>query len=172
MKKNYLLAGSLLAISCYTNGQAIQLPFGFDKCDTIGTALTTEKYMGKESVSLKSGAIYTKNVDFKDGIIEVDMSFPQQRSFPGLGFRMQDLSNFENFYVRPHQSGNPDATQYTPVFNGQAAWQLYYGEGYSKAFTFTFNAWHHIKIDVHGLQAEIYIDDMQNPLTKVKELKR
>ncbi len=172
MKKSYLLAGFLLAISYYTNSQAIKLPFGFDKWDTIGTTLTKETYMGKESVLLKSGGIYTKNVDLKDGIIEVDMSFAEQRSFPGLAFRMQDLSNFENFYVRPHQSGNPDATQYTPVFNGQAAWQLYYGEGYSKVFIFKFNAWHHIKIDVHGLQAEIFIDDMQTPLFKVPELKR
>lgn len=80
------------------------------------------------------------------------------------------MSNFENFYVRPHQSGNPDATQYTPVFNRQAGWQLYHGEGYSKAFTFKFNQWHHVKIDMHGLQAEIYFDDMESPLIKVAEL--
>jgi len=172
MKKNRLLASFLLTISSSLNSQSIKLPFGFDNWDTAGTILNPETYMGKESVLLKSGGIYTKKVDFKDGVIELDMSFPQGRGFPGLGFRMQDLSNFENFYVRPHQSGNPDATQYTPVFNGQAAWQLYYGDGYSKAFTFSFNAWHHIKIDVHGLQAEIYIDDMQTPLYKVSELKR
>lgn len=83
---------------------------------------------------------------------------------------MQDINNFENFYVRPHQSGNPDATQYTPIFNGQAGWQLYHGEGYSKAFTFKFDQWHHVKIELHGLQAEIYIDDMQTPLIKVTEL--
>src|SRR6266542_3319608 len=172
MKKLCLLTVLLLASFCYATGQAIKVPFESDKWDTIGTTLNTETYMCKESILLKSGAIYTKDVDLRDGVIEVDMSFPQVRSFPGIAFRMQDLNNFENFYVRPHQSGNPDATQYTPVFNGQAGWQLYYGEGYSKAFTFKFNEWHHIKIDVHGLQAEIYIDDMQTPLIKVPELKR
>src|SRR6185295_871510 len=61
-----------------------------------------------------------------------------------------------------------DATQYTPVFNGSAAWQLYYGEGYGGAFPFRFNEWHHVKIELHGLQAEFYIDD--SLVIKVKEL--
>ena len=32
--------------------------------------------------------------------------------------------------MRPHQVGNPDAIQYTPVFNGLSAWQLYHGDGF------------------------------------------
>jgi hypothetical protein len=172
MKKLCMLAGVLAAVFLSATGQAIRVPFDLGKWDTIGTALNKETYKGKESVLLKSGAIYTKGLDFRDGVIEVDMSFPQQRGFPGIGFRMQDISNFENFYVRPHQSGNPDASQYTPVFNGLAGWQLYHGDGYTKAFTFKFNEWHHVKIDVHGLQAEIYIDDMETPFIKVTELKR
>src|SRR5688572_27161880 len=170
MKKIYLLAGFLLSGFLYATGQAIKIPFEMDKWDTIAATLNKQTYMGKESVLLKSGGIFTKNVDLRDGVIEVDMSFPQQRGFPGIAFRMQDLNNFENFYVRPHQSGNPDATQYTPVFNGHAGWQLYHGEGYSKAFPFKFDQWHHVKIELHGLQAEIYIDDMQTPSIKVTEL--
>lgn len=172
MKKLCLVASLLSAVYLTATGQAITVPFGLDKWDTIGTALNKETYKGKESVLLKSGGIMTRGIDFRDGILEVDISFPQQRGFPGIGFRVQDISNFENFYVRPHQSGNPDATQYTPAFNGLTGWQLYHGEGYTKPFTYKFNEWHHIKIDIHGLQAEIYIDDMQTPLIKVTELKR
>lgn len=172
MKKLCLVAGYIATAFLNTAGQTVKVPFKLDKWDTIGTTLNIETYKGKEAVLLKSGGLVTKNVDLRDGTIELDMSFPQQRGFPGIAFRMQDMSNFENFYVRPHQSGNPDATQYTPIFNGLAGWQLYHGEGYSKAFTYKFNEWHHIKIDVHGLQAEIYIDDMQTPFLKVTELKR
>lgn len=114
----------------------------------------------------------SKDIDFRDGVIEIDVSLPQQRGFPGIAFRVADMTNFENFYMRPHQSGNPDANQYNPVFNGHGGWQLYYGEGYSKPFNYKFGEWHHIKIDVHGITAEIYIDDMQTPLIKVMELKR
>ena len=136
----------------------------------MGVNFTTETYLGKECILLKAGFISAKGAKLRDGTIEADLSFPQQRSFPGFAFRIQDQNNFENFYVRPHQSGNPDATQYTPVFNGQAGWQLYHGEGYTKAFTFKFEQWHHVKIELHGLQAEIYIDDMQTPIIRVKEL--
>jgi hypothetical protein len=171
MKKAYFLAsGFVLTILCNTAAQTINVPLTLDKWDTVGAKFTAETYLGKESILLASGYISAKGVDLRDGTIEADISFPQQRSFPGFAFRVQNLENFENFYVRPHQSGNPDATQYTPVFNGQAGWQLYHGEGYSKAFTFKFNQWHHVKIELHGLQAEIYIDDMQTPLIKVTEL--
>jgi hypothetical protein len=172
MKKLWLTASMFLVVFCNTIGQAINIPFVLDKWDTIGTALNKETYKGKESVLLKTGAIMTRDIDFRDGIIEVDMSFPQQRGFPGIGFRVENMSNFELFYVRPHQSGNPDANQYTPAFNELTGWQLYHGDGYTKPFTYKFNEWHHIKIYVHGLQAEIYIDDMQTPLIKVAELKR
>lgn len=170
MKKIYLLVSILVVIFCDTMGQTIKVPLTLDRWDTVGANFTTETYLGKESILLKSGAILVKDADLRDGTIEAEISFPEQRSFPGFAFRVQDLNNFENFYVRPHQSGNPDASQYTPVFNGQAGWQLYQGEGYSKAFTFKFDQWHHIKIDLHGLQAEIYIDDMKTPLIKVTEL--
>src|SRR5262245_5931748 len=100
MKKTYLPL-LLLAVSCYIKSQPVKLPFGFETWDTIGTNLVIENYMGKESLALKSGALYTRHVDFKDGILELDMTFPKERSFPGLAFRMQDLNNFENFYVRP-----------------------------------------------------------------------
>jgi hypothetical protein len=172
MKTIYLLACSLLASFCYTAGQPVKVPFTADRWDMQYAEVVPETYLDKEGILLKSGAIIAKDVNLLDGTLEADISVPQQRGFPGFAFRMRDTNNFENFYLRPHQSGNPDATQYTPVFNGQAGWQLYYGEGYSKAFTFKFNSWHHIKIDLHGLQAEIYIDDMQNPLIKVPELKQ
>ncbi|MBN9385239.1 MAG: hypothetical protein J0H74_31065 [Chitinophagaceae bacterium] len=173
MKKNHLLTGITLLSLCWNaGGQAVTVPFTSDRWNKEGAKSSVETYMGKECLRLDSGAVFIKDLQLQDGIIESDINFPHQRGFPGFIFRMQNFDNGEHFYVRPHQSGNPDATQYTPVFNGSDGWQLYYGEGYSKAITFHFDQWHHIKIDVHGRQAEIYIDDMQKPLIKVTELKR
>jgi hypothetical protein len=151
-----------------SNGQVVKIPLTLDRWDTIGVKPINESYKGKECFLLQSGAIIAKDVELRDGTIEADFSFPKQRSFPGFAVRMKDIKNFECFYIRPHQSGNPDATQYTPVFNGDDGWQLYYGKGYDSAFTFTFNEWHHLKIDLYGLQAEFYIDD--TPVIKVREL--
>ena len=177
MKKTYLLtAGFLLAALFNASGQFVKVPLTLDRWDTImlerddttGVKLIQETFLGKECLLLQSGAIVLKDVNLRDGSFEADISFTQQRSFPGFTVRMQDIDNFESFYLRPHQSGNPDATQYTPEFNGQTAFQLYYGDGYDGAFSFRFNEWHHIKIELHGLQAEFYIDD--SPVIKVREL--
>ena len=171
MKKEYsLTTGFLLILIFSAAAQAVSVPPSPEKWDTLGGLPIRETYLGKECLILQKGAMIFKDAEFRDGIIEADISFPQQRGFPGIIFRMTDRANAEYFYVRPHQSGNPDATQYTPIFNGNAGWQLYHGEGYSKAITFKFDQWHHVKIDMHGLQAEIYLDDMQTPLIKVTEL--
>ncbi len=177
MNKNFFLsAGFLFTLLCNINAQPIKVSLApenwdtvmIDRFDSIRVKLTRETYLGKECIRLQSGSIIMKGVELRDGSIEADISFPRERGFPGFSVRMQDINNYENFYVRPHQSGNPDATQYTPEFNGQTGFQLYYGDGYNGPINYKFNEWNHIKIELHGLQAEFYINDTL--VVKVKEL--
>ena len=129
-------------------------------------------YFGKEGIFLKDGAALIKDSAFLNGIIEFDIAVTGERGFMGVLWRIQDDKNAEEFYIRPHQSGKPDANQYTPVFNGNSAWQLYYGEGYAAPVNYKFNEWMHIKIVIAGQQAEIYIMDMEKPALFIPELKR
>ena len=119
-----------------------------------------------------NGQAYLKDFEFTNGIIEFDLYITPRRGFPGVMFRWQDQDNFEEFYMRPHQTGNPDANQYTPVFNKLAGWQLYYGNAYSKAYRYKMDQWTHVKLVVSGTRAEVYIDDMEKPLLHIPELKR
>lgn len=160
------------ATSVVFGQQLTPVPFTSGNWNFGDAQFVIENYMGRESIHLTGGNISVADVEFLDGTIEVDINFPEARFFPGIFFRMQDEGNYENFYVRPHQSGNPDATQYTPVFNGVAGWQLYHGEGYSAAIELRPDTWHHIKIDVAGDRADIYFDDMNTPFLKVMGLKR
>jgi hypothetical protein len=171
MKRAFFLATCFLAVYTSACCQPQPVPFTPDRWDMQGAQTNTETYQGKECIVIKTGAIVSKGIDLRDGVIEFDMSFPEGRGFPGIGFRVRDMKNMEHFYVRPHQAGNPDATQYTPVFNDHAGWQLYHGAGYSEATPLKGNEWHHIKIDMHGVTAEIYFDNMQKPLITVTELK-
>ena len=109
---------------------------------------------------------------FLDGIIEFDIAFTGERGFMGACWRLQDPENYEEFYLRPHQSGNPDANQYQPVFHGIDAWQLYTGEGYCAPTQYVFNAWMHVKVVVSGSRAEVYIRDMEEPAVVVGALQR
>ena len=96
-------------------------------------------HLGRRSLYLKGGIASVNGSRFTDGVIEFDVAFTGERGFMGAVWRMQDFDNYEEFYIRPHQSGQPDASQYQPVFNGVAAWQLYYGEGYGAAVTYESN---------------------------------
>jgi len=127
-------------------------------------------YKGREALRLENGQAFLEDSDFLNGVIEYDVYMEGQRGFPGVIFRIQDSANYEEFYVRPHQSGNPDACQYTPVFNDNPAWQLYHGEEFGKAYTYPVNSWMHVKIIVSGTQAEVYLDGETEPFFVIPRL--
>lgn len=167
--KSLLLAFGLF-VGHYVFAQT-PVPFDATYWDIAGK-MQPETYQGKACIRLTEGSIYLKDSTFINGLIEFDMALSNDRYFPGLGFRLQDKENFEHVYLRPHQLGNPDAIQYTPVFNMQAAWQLYYGDGYSTAVTYPLKDWVHIKLMVRGTQAEVYVGNPNKPALVIHRLKR
>jgi hypothetical protein len=162
----------LILLSFSPKCRAQSLPFDSDHWDIHAKESKVVDYLGRKSLYLKGGQATVKGSRFTDGVIEFDMAFSAERGFMGAVWRQQDFDNCENFYVRPHQSGNPDANQYQPVFNGVDSWQLYYGEGYAAPVSYDFNQWVHFKIVVSGKQAEIYIKDMETPALFIPEQKR
>ncbi len=162
----------LLSLFSYPSAAQTVVPFTSDQWQFGSADYTLEDFAGKPGVLLKKGAAFLKDVSFRNGIIEFDVAFPPGRSFIGVSFRVQDEENFENFYMRSHQSGNPDATQYMPLFKGRESWQLYHGEGYSAAVQYVYNQWQHVKLVVHEGQMEVYVGDMSKPALFVPALKR
>ncbi|MFQ5570254.1 MAG: hypothetical protein ACE5G0_11305 [Rhodothermales bacterium] len=153
-----------------SNSNAQPIPFDSDRWEVSARESRTEDYLGRQSLYLKGGVAWIKDDDFTNGIIEFDVAFTGERGFMGGIWRMQDRGNYEEFYIRPHQSGNPDANQYTPVFNGLAGWQLYYGEGYGAPVTYPFDQWIHVKIVIADNRGEVYIDS-DEPVLVIQELK-
>src|ERR1041385_4479637 len=96
MKNKYLLiAVVLLTIFCNAFGQTVTVPLTLNAWDTIAVTPVRETYKGKECFLLRSGGIILKGVELRDGTIEADISFPQQRNFPGFAVRMKDIKNGE-----------------------------------------------------------------------------
>jgi hypothetical protein len=131
-----------------------------------------EEHLGRPSLYLKGGIATVAGARLTDGWIEFDIAFARERGFVGGIWRVQDSKNYEEFYLRPHQSGNPDATQYTPVFHGLLSWQLYHGPRYTVPVDHRFDEWIRIRVVFAGLRAEVYIGDMEKPALAVAELKR
>jgi sugar lactone lactonase YvrE len=127
------------------------------------------QYMDRKCLS---GYAYLKDLEFENGIIEVDIAVDGTRSYPGIVFRMQSEQDYERFYIRPHRSNlYPDVLQYTPAFNGVDSWQLYNGEGFTAGASIPVNQWIHLKIEISGKQARIYLDNEEKPALVITDLK-
>jgi hypothetical protein len=167
-----LVALFVLTVLASLAGAAEPIPFDSPRWKIEATESNIEEYEGKTALVMRGGLALIEDADFTDGVIEYFCAFPEARAFVGATWRVQDAANREEFYIRPHQSGNPDANQYTPVFNGLTAWQLYHGEGYGAPVEYEFDTWIPVRIVVAGDQAEVYIGDLETPALFIDDLKR
>lgn len=168
MKSISCLALSVLAAAM---ANAETYPIDGDGWQIEANEYEIEDYLGERALKIKGGYATLSDLLLADGLIEFDIAVSEARGFAGAVFRVQDLANYEHFYIRPHQSGKPDANQYTPVFNGVSAWQLYHGEGYGAPVDYKVDEWMHIKIAYRDDQAEVFIDS-DEPVLIVDDLRR
>ena len=130
------------------------------------------EYLGRKSLFLDGGAAILKDLELRDGVIDVDVATPAQRGFFGIQFRIaNDGADAEWIYLRQHKSGLPDAMQYTPVLNTGLNWQIYNGPGFTAAMDIPRNEWFHMRLVVTGAQAKFYARDMEKPALVMDDLK-
>jgi glyoxylase-like metal-dependent hydrolase (beta-lactamase superfamily II) len=147
------------------------VPFDDERWNIEAAEYEIADYLGQKALKIKGGGALLPGLDIRNGLIEFDVAITEQRGFAGVVFRLQDDNNYENFYIRPHQSGNPDANQYQPVYNGVASWQLYYGAEYAAPVEYRYNEWMPVKIVYAGGQADVYIDS-EEPVLHIDRLRR
>ena len=117
-----------------------------------------EIYQGRSALLLRNGAAWLRGSRFQNGIIEFDIAFSDSLGFPGIAFRGANNDDYELFYLRENLSGQPHATQYTPVLHGLYAWQIYAGTPWEASARWTFDRWMHVKLVVTGSRAELYVN--------------
>jgi glyoxylase-like metal-dependent hydrolase (beta-lactamase superfamily II) len=147
------------------------VPFDDERWQIEAEEFEVAEYLGQTALKIKGGGAILPDTDIRNGLVEFDVAITPARGFAGLMFRWQGPGSYENFYIRPHQSGNPDANQYQPVTNGSASWQLYHGEGYSVPVEYKYDEWMHVKVLYAESQALVYIDS-DEPVLHVTDLKR
>jgi hypothetical protein len=128
------------------------------------------EYQGRKSLLLDGGGAELKDLDMRDGVVDVDVATPASRGFFGIQFRIED-KNAEWVYLRQHKSGAPDAMQYTPVLNTGLNWQIYNGRGFTGAVDIPKGEWFHVRLVVVGAQAKFYVKDMEKPVLVMDDLK-
>ncbi len=165
-----VLVLALFLVALPASGADDSIDFGSDRW-TITNGRVVE-HLGRKSLA---GSASLKDAVFEDGVIEVDLAVTGARSYPGVLFRMESPRDFERVYLRPHRagpSGYPDAVQYLPGFNGVDGWQLYNGPGFTAGATIPAGQWVHLRIEVKGTQARVFLGDSAEPVLKIHELVR
>ena len=151
--------------------QTLSLPPDSPRWELEGQAKATE-YQGRKCLYLDGGAATVKDLEMRDGVIDVDVATPAKRGFFGIQFRIaKDGANAEWVYLRQHKSGLPDAMQYTPVLNTGLNWQIYNGPGFTGAVDIPRDVWFHLRLEVVGAQAKLYVTDMDKPALVMNDLK-
>jgi hypothetical protein len=109
-------------------------------------------------------------VDLRDGVVEADLAVPAERSFHGLQWHVRG-DDAETFFVRPHQVGNPDAIQYTPVSHGISSWQLFHGPGFWAPISYPVGTWFTLRAVFAGSRAEVFVADLETPALSIDRLR-
>jgi hypothetical protein len=151
--------------------QTLSVPADSPRWDLEGQAKAVE-YQGRKSLFLDGGAAVLKEFEMRDAVVDVDVATPANRGFFGIQFRItNDGTNAEWVYLRQHKSGAPDAMQYTPVLNTGANWQIYNGPGFTGAVDIPKDVWFHLRLEVTGAQAKLYVKDLDKPALVMNDLK-
>jgi len=174
LRQRLALAVLLLAFTAAAPAQTfdtLTVPADSPRWELQGEAKPA-KYQGRNTLYLNGGLAVLKDFDFRDGIVDVDVSTPAPFGFIGFQFRIDPTgANSEELYLRPHKSGLPDAIQYTPVLNTGRNWQLFFGSGFIAPLDIPKNEWFHLRLVVTGAQAKLYVKDMKEPALEMPDLK-
>ena len=160
-----------LAAVVSSGQETLSVPPDSPRWDLQGEAKVAD-YQGRKSLMLNGGAAILKDFEMRDGVIDVDVCTPAKRGFVGFDFRLdKDGINYEELYLRQHESGYPDAIQYTPILNTGRNWQIYNGPGFTAGVDIPKNEWFHLRLEVTGAQAKLYVKDMDKPALVMDDLK-
>jgi hypothetical protein len=138
------------------------------------------------SVAEEDKLVIVRGTEFQNGVIEVDLAAkpapgapPLARGFIGVAFHInKDASKFEYFYLRPTNARADDqlrrnhSAQYAafsdfPWFRSRKEFPGKY-ESYVDLVP---GEWTHVKIEVHGLKAHLYVNGSGQPCLVVNDLK-
>jgi len=158
----------------------------------VAVHATPVEYQGRKAVRLTSDALdaagfaTVQGTDFRDGSIDVDVAVvPKERpggaspGFVGIFFRLgPDAAHYEGFYIRPGNSVAEDQARRN--HSVQYVAEPHYGWEYLRRnwpFIYeswadlTPQAWTHLRVEVQGRKAKVFLNGSSKPSLVVDGLK-
>ncbi|EMR02639.1 LamG domain-containing protein [Cesiribacter andamanensis] len=138
-----------------------------------GASHRFEEHLAQKSLYLKGEAFF-EGLEFEEGRLEVDIAPTDVRSFAALLFWAQPGvdtpgESYEEVYLRMHKSAQPDAIQYSPVYQGESTWQLYYP--LQAAAPIHTDRWNHLRLEIKGDSLWVFLNEDPEPLLTVGRLR-
>ena len=149
------------------------------------------EYQGRKAVRLTpekpgEGVAFLRGVEFEDGAIDADVAVklttpPGVRNpgFIGIAFRARpDAEHYEMFYIRPGNSNAEDqamrnhAVQY--VAGPDYGWERLRRSWpwvYEASANLKLESWIHVRIEVEGRRAKLYVNGESRPALVVDGMK-
>jgi len=114
-------------------------------------------------------AAYPRNLEFRDGIIECDMA---GGAYLGISFRIREVEGkrlSEDIYFRISGNQRPKTVQYYP--HGKLKQEDLHRPPYEQAIRLIEqDEWFHVRIEVQGRQARVFLDHSQEPVQVIEDL--
>jgi hypothetical protein len=161
---------SFLGVNAYAQEQPQTLSFAGHQWRIAARSAVIEPHLGREALALSGGRVRLDDIDFGNGVIEFDVAYPEMIGFIGPMWRVSDDAHYEEIYFRSHLNDKPDAVQYTPVENGNSAWQIFSDENAIAAIAQKYGAWNHVRLIVEGDKADFYFNT-DAPALHIPDLK-
>jgi hypothetical protein len=191
-----LLAATLTPCLAQGNASAVAAPQSFALADTSSLSVTGGKaepveYLGRKAVRLTTTAesdifAFVNGSAIQDGSIEADIAVrittpPGVRmpGFTGLAFRARpDGSHYDMFYLRPRNSAAEDQSMrnHSAQYVAKPGYDWY---PLRRQWPWVYEAWAdlkpetwtHVRIELHGRSARLFLNGSENPSLIVNGMK-
>ena len=153
------------------SAQTVSVPPDSPRWELEGQAKVAE-YQGRKCLFLDGGAAILKDLEMRDGVIDVDVATPASRGFFGIQFRIDGRATTPNGFISASTSpGFPTPCSTRRCSTPARNWQIYNGPGFTGAVDIPKDVWFHLRLEVTGAQAKLYVKDMDKPALVMNDLK-
>jgi hypothetical protein len=128
-------------------------------------------YLGRPSLYINRGVAIVRGGSMENGILDLDVAASDTTNFLGVVFRATTPRFSNVLFLRPGASGTEEAVQYGPAFNSLGvAWQVYHGDGANAVADVPRNRWVHVRVELDGPVARLFVDTATAPTLVVPRL--
>jgi hypothetical protein len=128
-------------------------------------------YLGRPALYINRGVALVRGAAMENGMLDLDVAASDTTNFLGVAFRAATPRFSNVLFLRPGATGTEEAVQYGPAFNSLGvAWQVYHGDGANAVADVPRNRWVHLRVELDGPVARLFVDTATTPTLVVPRL--